>query len=663
VFPYFVCEFAKETLSNLVKECFGSTFPDVIRKRQINYIYNYLKDLDAKSILLEASYVDKDYLEDYSGYYVKCFSDYGAKCARLHFFNEEVDHGRIEKLITEGKTEDVLKLQNSYLGFVVIKPLPKTFVGKTCLEIYPSFESEATRLMLSRKYYVNLFGIELSINSVAFQEQDKVLSACASTAIWTSLHAIRWMDTRQISSSGEITASAINHISGSSNRFPNNGLTNKQILRALDVEGLKHYRLDVEDVAVDLFFNTVRRHINSGLPVILGANIYDINDGGLIFKGGHAVSVLGFKEIEGDKSLYIHDDRIGPFARANIVSLSDCGEGFGKNGQAWGLVLQEKDDKSDWMNPHQVLIPESLIMPSDKKGRISEFYVRNTCECIVDGFNSFVDKLEQSGCDASHYLDKVSYDFRLYQIGDLKKEILGSSAYNKKNFLLANLARLQWKASIFYDSEIAFDIVLDATDIPQGDAISAVVIYNKDFFDLITGALKQSCKSEENDELFGGNTFFSSFMNYLDKDTSDFHAYLDKMYGPLRAPKYLKKQEVERFLESSSQAEIHYGSIGRSLDEMYGDLGDGYLIWAISAEGGLIIGEEKDGLGHPSITGFKAARIAGELKKPNGKWEINAKSGRYSKDYDDANQLLENALLRFKEVFQSSEIEARPYHG
>ena len=61
---YLVSRFAKGELSNLVKECFGTDFPDIFRKSQIDYIYRYLNDLDAKSVLLEPKYIDKDYLEE-----------------------------------------------------------------------------------------------------------------------------------------------------------------------------------------------------------------------------------------------------------------------------------------------------------------------------------------------------------------------------------------------------------------------------------------------------------------------------------------------------------------------------------------------------------------------------------------------------------------------
>lgn len=136
--PYLVSRFDKSTLSNLVKESFGSNFPDIFQKKQIDYIYRYLKDLGAKSILLEFEYIDRDFLEDYSRYYVKRFSNNGNKCARLHFFTSEIQHTSINDALTNTSASPAIaELQNNYLGFVVVKPLPKTFIGKTCLKRYP----------------------------------------------------------------------------------------------------------------------------------------------------------------------------------------------------------------------------------------------------------------------------------------------------------------------------------------------------------------------------------------------------------------------------------------------------------------------------------------------------------------------------------------------
>jgi hypothetical protein len=100
---YLTCAFSKPTLTTLIKEPFGSDFPEIFHKQQIQYLFQYLSDLEAKSILLEREYIDKDYLEDYVSYYVKCFGNNGEKCARLHFFKtDHIDHKFIEEILTTG---------------------------------------------------------------------------------------------------------------------------------------------------------------------------------------------------------------------------------------------------------------------------------------------------------------------------------------------------------------------------------------------------------------------------------------------------------------------------------------------------------------------------------------------------------------------------------
>lgn len=95
----------------------------------------------------------------------------------------------------------------------------------------------ARKKKIDKPYDVNLFGIKLTINSIAFQEQDKVVAACATTAIWTALHSLPGRGVKDIKSCSEITTAALNFVDGSSNGFPNKELTNKQIQRTLDVEG------------------------------------------------------------------------------------------------------------------------------------------------------------------------------------------------------------------------------------------------------------------------------------------------------------------------------------------------------------------------------------------------------------------------------------------
>ncbi len=319
--PYLICTFEKQTLSNLVKECFGSLFPHVYNKAQIDYIFRYLKDLKCKSVLLEPTYIDKDYLEDYNHYYIKGFNNKGFKTARLHFFSKEINHKSIDELLRKNKNKALIgQLNNNYLGFMIVKPLPKTFIGKTCLRPYDSLIESSDKKALLRKYKVDLFGIPLSVDSIAFQEQDMIVSAYSTTALWSALHASKHRDLATIPSCSEITINAINYIPGSKNSFPNSSLTNKQLLRAIDVEKFKHHLFKVDNSSAAEFHQLIEYHINSDIPIILRGTIYEIeSEDKFVKKNDHAVTVLGYKSSQ-TNALYIHNDRQGPFVRSKYLN-------------------------------------------------------------------------------------------------------------------------------------------------------------------------------------------------------------------------------------------------------------------------------------------------------------------------------------------------------
>ncbi|MEA1998443.1 MAG: hypothetical protein U9N61_03845 [Euryarchaeota archaeon] len=55
---------------------------------QARYIYKYAKDINANTVVIEHNYTDKDYLIDYSKFYVRSFDVPPTVTKRLHFFSE-----------------------------------------------------------------------------------------------------------------------------------------------------------------------------------------------------------------------------------------------------------------------------------------------------------------------------------------------------------------------------------------------------------------------------------------------------------------------------------------------------------------------------------------------------------------------------------------------
>ena len=95
--------------------------------KQINFIYTYLTELDATTVLLETDYVDRDYLEDYSRYYVKCFNRYGERCARLHFFKNDFDHQQFSKIFDSCDNGSFAEqLQENYMNSYFKKTISLT---------------------------------------------------------------------------------------------------------------------------------------------------------------------------------------------------------------------------------------------------------------------------------------------------------------------------------------------------------------------------------------------------------------------------------------------------------------------------------------------------------------------------------------------------------
>jgi len=675
--PFLVCQFGKSTLSNLVKECFGSDFPDILRKPQINYAFHYLQALNAQSVLLESEYIDKDFLEDCERYYLRRFGANGHKCARLHFFSEQVTHQRIEELLNNGDETKLAELQACYLGFMVVKPLPRTFIGKSCFKQYKGFNVDDTKRLLARRYEVNLFGISLSVDSIAFQEQDKVVSACATTAIWSALNALSWIPVRAIPSCSEITSNAINFIHGSSNSFPSRELSNKQILRALDVAGLRYHAEQLNRVSQSELIDTVKCHVDSSLPLILGVKVFGLKNGAWLEKAGHAVTILGYKTGIEESGLYIHDDRFGPYARAKFIALGPLSLPDTQK-QTWGMILQARDDAGNWLEAHEVLVPDFLIAPMQKKARLPLSFAINTCKTIVDNIAEEFRAVAPSGAEPH----RLTYTVRLEEIADVKTRVVKSVPAQsfrdtngtaipltseqrvvwldeKNRFLTWHFARLQWVAEFKYLDQPAFSLLIDATEIPQGNAVSAILrdspIACEATLALLQPYAGKSSEANEGDK----NSFFDSFLRKLHQRVEGLSHHLDITYGAPRAPSYLKSEEFAGGdIVLNGSLKIFYDATADSIEAHFPQQATAAnpapLIWAISHDGALLIGVEENRMGHPCLTGFKPARIAGELHRLSNGWAINAKSGRYSGDYSDKDSLLENALRRFKSTFAAS---------
>ncbi|PXF60797.1 MAG: hypothetical protein C4B59_07345 [Candidatus Methanogaster sp.] len=135
---------------------------------QARYIYKYTKDINANTVVIEDHYIDKDYLIDYSKFYARSFDTPSTITKRLHFFSENFSTENFREMLVNCDKEQLKALEESYLGFVVVKPIrdvnENPLIGRTLLKPYYSDIEQEYRCFLYKSYPVSLYGIPLNID-------------------------------------------------------------------------------------------------------------------------------------------------------------------------------------------------------------------------------------------------------------------------------------------------------------------------------------------------------------------------------------------------------------------------------------------------------------------------------------------------------------------
>lgn len=489
IYPYSIDQlvdiFADKSISN--KELIRS-------KIHLTYFNEYFEHLDTKTILVENDYIDRDFLEDFSSYYVRCFSDYRRKCTRLHFFKNEFYFNEFDALLSQSNPPLKESLQQNYLGFIVIKPLPLTIIGRTCLVTYPENNKKERNYPIKRKYEVNLFGFSLSIESLAFQEQDNVVAACATSTLWSVFHHTGTLFHHSILSPVEITKAATRQLPIETRTFPNKGLSGEQMAHAIENVNLEPFLVGV--INSEYYLKSyIYAYLRFGIPLIFGIQLFEINEDNNSPIGRHAVAVVGYRidnnykqpeELNNEddvqlvssriSKLYVHDDQVGPFSRMVFdnqkIKVIENGseEKLIALSTSWGA-------KNSRMGNVKA-VPKILLVPLYHKIRIPFDTIHKTIRI----FNSILDQLKEN-VSALQY-DKFYWDIYLTDVNKLKSEIFNSEQYAEgyfKEILLKNMPRFIWRATALQGNKPYIDLLFDATDIEQGQYFICAIEYNKDF--------------------------------------------------------------------------------------------------------------------------------------------------------------------------------------
>jgi hypothetical protein len=485
------CEVHKYSIDRLLEifaEKSSSSIYEVKKKLHAVYFHDYFGCIDAQTVVVENEYVDRDYLEDYSEYYVRCFQEYPRKCTRLHFFKNDFTFSIFEKCLLGN--EDILtptQLQENYLGFIVVKPLPRTIIGRTCLITYP--QEDRRYFPATRCYVVNLFGLRLRVeHTLAFQEQDSVVAACATSALWSIFQATGHLFQHQIPSPATITNNATRMLTTEQRAFPSAGLTPLQMAHAIKSIGLEPFVVNVSNHFS--LMTTAYAYLRAGIPMMLGFQLVDVsNPNSSYVLGQHAVAITGYsfgrvapEALDGtdfilratriDK-IYVHDDQVGPFSR-----MVFDGKALSLSGKQIPSIL------TSWRGDDEVIgsrraIPYILLIPVYHKIRIPFSAIQD----VVYNFDQVlrVLKVTTDGADSCPQL--FEWDIFLVSVNTLKEQIqLGEIAEGaRRDLLFQSLPRFLWQASLLLNSCVKLDLLFDATDIEKGEFFLRVIEHDISF--------------------------------------------------------------------------------------------------------------------------------------------------------------------------------------
>jgi len=305
--------------------------------RQLQYVEGYVRDLGCQSLVVEAHYIDRDHMEDHSVFYSKSLQPYPNACRRVHFFScqpavlrRELKRLRSAVTTENFRAESAEFSKNFYLGFSVIKPLPGCPVGRTILRC---FAAEADKGFLRNfacacDCRAHLLGVPLSIRGLAFQQQDLGVSACATTALWSALQKARELEEGAAATPAQITMRASQFTLPFGRPMPSEGLSLDQMCQAVHSLGYAPnlYRADTFDVSRALLYSAVLSGISPVLIIEQGDRAHAVAVAGMKVSKSHVGRLVDplMDDRAGDlAAIYIHDDRYGPYLKADIRRRKD----------------------------------------------------------------------------------------------------------------------------------------------------------------------------------------------------------------------------------------------------------------------------------------------------------------------------------------------------
>jgi hypothetical protein len=434
---------------------------------QITYLGAYLTQLGCKTVVIEDHYVDRDYISDAALFYSRSLRGYPNFCERMHFFGEPFDQQRWRELTIAVKNPHSQEfLQSAYLGFSVVRPLPASPIGRTVLKTVArkTARGEVREFGAIREYLVHLGGFELAINGLAFQQQDQGVSACATTALWSAMHAVARQEGLGIPTPADITQAASRYVLASGRSLPSEGLNIQQICEATRAAGLEP--MVIRSLSLEQDRAQLLSYLSSGFAPVLAIQTPE----GI----GHAVCAVGvklgatepqpeialhYREISSAVSVvYIHDDRLGPYASADLFTHTRDGK------VVTGLLIRWPTTE----NETELAVLNAMIVPVPAKVRLTVTRMRELGLAIAEGAGVMFPQFDRAVGLGTRYYKGTDYRKAAADFG-----LSPDGLYT----LLCELALSRYIGVIEISTPKGplFDVLLDTTETGANPAVLACV--------------------------------------------------------------------------------------------------------------------------------------------------------------------------------------------
>jgi hypothetical protein len=448
--------------------------------KHASYLFGYLShaDVAAKSIIVEREYVDGDFLDDFTSYYATCFENFDRYCRRVHFFSKRVVRVEFEAIISglapAGESES---FRDSYLGFIVVRPLPDAIIGRTQIRTYGS-DGGRRHYRAVLDYSVHLFGLPLFVRSLAFQEQDRALSACATVAMWSCFQKTARLFGTPAPRPPKITRDATETLHDRRS-FPSDGLTLDQMCSAIRQNGLDPEVTGHEGLTQLPLASMLYAYLEAELPVLLLVEVEGL--------GGHAVTLSGYSRRQnrvhqteltrgpGKEALpslpglyidefYAHDDQHGPFSKLLLVPSPALNTPFTFQG-SW---LRD-DGKA------RSLVPRAVIAPVYPK-------IRLTYAQALQWLQRIRPLAEGVARNAGY---AVEWNLFLTTTNAYKNDLRATSNLSsprRLNLLGSSQPRFFWRCLLLHENgEPILEMLIDATGFSKSFPILAINFFDEAF--------------------------------------------------------------------------------------------------------------------------------------------------------------------------------------